>query len=88
MYILPLSLSGQFIIGFDVIDAARIFHKLMTRLGHDRYYVQGGDYGALISRFMGALYCRQVDRTFLSVHLLALCIFFYAFLIFGKEDND
>jgi len=41
-----------------VIDAGRVFNKLMTRLGHDRYYVQGGDWGGIISRFMAAMYGR------------------------------
>jgi len=45
-------------LGFDVIDAGRVFNKLMTRLGHDRYYVQGGDWGGIISRFMAAMYGR------------------------------
>ena len=42
--------------GFDAADAARIFHKLMTRLGHATYYVQGGDWGALISRVISQSY--------------------------------
>ncbi|XP_072023374.1 epoxide hydrolase 1-like [Amphiura filiformis] len=34
---------------------ARIFGKLMSRLGHHRYYVQGGDWGSYITSIMGML---------------------------------
>ncbi|XP_063047939.1 epoxide hydrolase 1 [Engraulis encrasicolus] len=34
--------------GFNTMDAARIFHKLMERLGFSEFYVQGGDWGSLI----------------------------------------
>ncbi|XP_077980209.1 epoxide hydrolase 1-like [Glandiceps talaboti] len=34
--------------GLDLYDTARIFDKLMTRLGHDNYYYQGGDWGSVI----------------------------------------
>ena len=42
--------------GFDQSDAARIFHKLMLRLGYRKYYVQGGDWGAVISTAMAQAY--------------------------------
>lgn len=35
--------------GFNSLDAARIFHKLMDRLDFTDYYVQGGDWGAFIT---------------------------------------
>ena len=44
------------------MDAARMFHKLMKRLGHDRYYVQGGDWGGLIAKAMAQIYDRYVVR--------------------------
>ncbi|XP_013383748.1 epoxide hydrolase 1 [Lingula anatina] len=46
--------------GFNQVAAARVFHKLMTRLGHKSYYVQGGDWGAVITRFMSILYPQSV----------------------------
>ncbi|XP_013391727.1 epoxide hydrolase 1 [Lingula anatina] len=46
--------------GFDQVDTARIFHKLMTRLGHQSYYVQGGDWGAAITQYMSILYPQSV----------------------------
>lgn len=33
-----------------------IFKNLMTRLGFEKYYVQGGDWGAVITSSMAALY--------------------------------
>ncbi|KAF7710900.1 epoxide hydrolase 1 [Silurus meridionalis] len=35
--------------GFNTLDAARIFHKLMERLEFSEYYLQGGDWGGFIS---------------------------------------
>lgn len=35
--------------------AARIFHKLMERLGFTEYYVQGGDWGSLITSNMAQM---------------------------------
>lgn len=37
-------------------DTARIFDKLMTGLGYERYAAQGGDWGAVTVRCLGALY--------------------------------
>ena len=34
--------------GFSVVSVADIFHKLMMRLGYDKYVVQGGDWGSII----------------------------------------
>jgi len=50
--------------GFDASDAARIFDILMRRLGHQRYYVQGGDWGAIIVKIMGQIY----DSNIIGVH--------------------
>ncbi|XP_035659496.1 epoxide hydrolase 1-like [Branchiostoma floridae] len=41
--------------GFDQIAAAQMFHKLMERLGFQKFYVQGGDWGAMITRNMAVL---------------------------------
>ncbi|XP_071995885.1 epoxide hydrolase 1-like [Engystomops pustulosus] len=35
--------------GFDAVAAARIFYKLMLRLGFSQFYLQGGDWGSLIT---------------------------------------
>ncbi|EHA45862.1 epoxide hydrolase domain-containing protein [Pyricularia oryzae 70-15] len=36
--------------GFNMFHHADVFHHLMVRLGYDRYVVQGGDWGAIVSR--------------------------------------
>ncbi|EDO30223.1 predicted protein, partial [Nematostella vectensis] len=41
--------------GFNVYAAARVFHKLMERLGHKSYYIQGGDWGSMIGRCMAQI---------------------------------
>ncbi|XP_003747377.1 epoxide hydrolase 1 [Galendromus occidentalis] len=42
--------------GVDIAVTARIFSKLMKRLGYSKYYVQGGDWGAAIANAMGIFY--------------------------------
>nr|XP_050853843.1 juvenile hormone epoxide hydrolase 1-like [Vespula vulgaris] len=37
-----------------------IFKNLMTRLGFEKYYVQGGDWGAVITSSMAALYPEKI----------------------------
>jgi pimeloyl-ACP methyl ester carboxylesterase len=41
--------------GWDVPRIARAFVTLMSRLGHDRYFAQGGDWGAQVTTRIGAL---------------------------------
>lgn len=41
--------------GFDTIATARIFHKLMNRLGFKEYYLQGGDWGSRITTNMAQM---------------------------------
>ncbi|NXS94197.1 HYEP hydrolase, partial [Jacana jacana] len=41
--------------GFDSIATARIFHKLMNRLGFKQYYLQGGDWGSRITTNMAQM---------------------------------
>lgn len=41
--------------GFNTVCAARIFHKLMKRLGYKKFYAQGGDWGSLITTNMAQL---------------------------------
>lgn len=38
--------------GFNMFHLAAMFSKLMARLGHKNYYVQGGDWGSMIARSM------------------------------------
>ena len=47
---------GELFLGFSTADAGRIFHKLMLRLGYSKYYLQGGDWGSIITTTMAQLY--------------------------------
>ncbi len=56
--ILPI-LKGFYYIpkkGFDAMAAARVYVKLMGRLGYSRFYVQGGDWGAAIATMMATAF--------------------------------
>lgn len=46
--------------GMATSQMAVIFKNLMQRLGFDKFYVQGGDWGALITSNMAALYPEKV----------------------------
>lgn len=43
-------------VGLGPAEIAVVFRNLMTRLGHSKFIVQGGDWGALIGRSITALY--------------------------------
>ncbi|KZZ93279.1 Epoxide hydrolase [Moelleriella libera RCEF 2490] len=42
--------------GFSIPQYAQVCHKLMLKLGYNKYVTQGGDWGFIITRLMGALY--------------------------------
>lgn len=44
-----------FSLGFDTLAAARIFLTLMERLGFSQFYLQGGDWGSLITTNMAQM---------------------------------
>ncbi|KAI4879213.1 hypothetical protein NFI96_023181 [Prochilodus magdalenae] len=41
--------------GFSTLDAARVFLKLMERLGYSEFYLQGGDWGSIIATNMAQM---------------------------------
>ncbi|KAM9355798.1 epoxide hydrolase 1 [Pholidichthys leucotaenia] len=47
--------------GFDSVCAARIFHKLMKRLGFQQFYAHGGDWGWQITTNMAQLEPKTVE---------------------------
>ncbi|XP_068397850.1 epoxide hydrolase 1 isoform X1 [Eschrichtius robustus] len=53
--------------GFNSVATARIFHKLMLRLGFQQFYVQGGDWGALICTNMAQLVPSHVKGLHLNM---------------------
>jgi microsomal epoxide hydrolase len=46
--------------GWDAMRVARAFDELMTGLGYDRYYAQGGDWGSLVTTSLGGLFPERV----------------------------
>ena len=46
--------------GFKNEQHAEVLHKVMIRLGYDRYVVQGGDWGAFMVRTVAFLYPEHV----------------------------
>ncbi|XP_027204882.2 epoxide hydrolase 1-like [Dermatophagoides pteronyssinus] len=46
--------------GFNIPAAARMFVKLMKRLGHEKFIVHGGDWGAAISLAISTIYPENV----------------------------
>lgn len=53
--------------GWTLKDNARIFDKLMARLGYERYMVQCGDWGYFVGRELGAQYtdrCKLLHLNF------------------------
>ncbi|PHH81284.1 hypothetical protein CDD82_1115 [Ophiocordyceps australis] len=56
--------------GFGLPQYAECMHKVMAKLGYNRYVTQGGDWGSLISRMMGVLYpqhCLASHVNFIAV---------------------
>ncbi|XP_009898473.2 epoxide hydrolase 1 isoform X1 [Dryobates pubescens] len=53
--------------GFDSIATARIFHKLMNRLGFKEYYLQGGDWGSRITTNMAQMLPQSVKGLHLNL---------------------
>lgn len=51
--------------GWDVRRVARALAELMAELGYDRYGAQGGDWGAIATAHLGALYAEHL----LGIHL-------------------
>ena len=42
--------------GFTANQCARVFNRLMKRLGHAQFYTQGGDWGSRITSTHAVLY--------------------------------
>ncbi|OQR74038.1 epoxide hydrolase 1-like [Tropilaelaps mercedesae] len=53
--------------GMNVLVTARIFAKLMSRLGYSKFYMQGGDWGSAITTAMSALYPERLRGIHLNM---------------------
>ncbi|KAL2770723.1 epoxide hydrolase 1 isoform d precursor [Daubentonia madagascariensis] len=70
--------------GFNSVATARIFYKLMLRLGFQEFYIQGGDWGALICTNMAQLAPSHVKGLHLNMALI-LRNFFTLTLLLGRR---
>lgn len=58
---------------FSCIDMSVVLKNLMLRLGHNKFYVHGGDWGIFISRIMSTLFPEQYafsKNSFLKINFL------------------
>ncbi|GMS78989.1 hypothetical protein PENTCL1PPCAC_1164 [Pristionchus entomophagus] len=46
--------------GFSQLAAARMFKKLMERVGHKKFYCQGGDWGSIVTSQLARMYPENV----------------------------
>ena len=51
--------------GYNGLHTARTLVRLMSRLGHEKFYCQGGDWGSVVTTFLSTLYPQHV----LGLHL-------------------
>ncbi|XP_044140776.1 epoxide hydrolase 1-like [Bufo gargarizans] len=56
--------------GFDALAAARIFYKLMLRLGFSEFYLQGGDWGSFITTVLSQMKPESVKGLHLNMVML------------------
>ncbi|KAI8960304.1 epoxide hydrolase 1 [Daldinia sp. FL1419] len=52
--------------GFGISQHAEVCHKLMLRLGYDKYVTQGGDWGYVITRAMCSKYPSHIQASHLN----------------------
>ncbi|XP_071958109.1 epoxide hydrolase 1-like isoform X2 [Antedon mediterranea] len=83
--------------GLDALAVARIFDKLMKRLGFRQYYIQGGDWGAYIitkialitpSSILGLHSNMATTRLPLQPLFLMIGSYFPSLIFSSKEDQD
>lgn len=55
--------------GFGLAQYSECFHKLMLKLGYTEYVTQGGDWGAIITRTMAAMYPKHLKAQHLNMML-------------------
>ncbi|KAM5238850.1 epoxide hydrolase 1 [Ctenodactylus gundi] len=57
--------------GFNTVATARIFYKLMLRLGFQEFYIQGGDWGSLICTNMAQMVPSHVKGLHLNMAMVS-----------------
>lgn len=73
---------------------ANIFKRLMERLGHKKFYVMGGDWGALITSDISTIYpdryfMHKLSRKFSysKNYLVTIIIIVISFFNFANKDT-
>ena len=61
-FFIPLS-------GLNTLEVGRIFVILMERLGFEKFYVQGGDWGSQIVSNIATVFPDKYDNFFMNVNL-------------------
>ncbi|XP_073904955.1 epoxide hydrolase 1 isoform X2 [Castor canadensis] len=81
--------------GFNSVATARIFYKLMLRLGFQKFYIQGGDWGSLVCTNMAQLVPGHVKGLHLnmafilrSIHTLTPLLGRRFAQFFGYTERD
>jgi microsomal epoxide hydrolase len=53
--------------GWDVLRVAEAWAELMASLGHDHYFAQGGDWGSMVSTWLGRIDSGHLDALHLNM---------------------
>ncbi|XP_073527778.1 epoxide hydrolase 1-like isoform X2 [Phyllobates terribilis] len=56
--------------GFSFVSAARVFYKLMFRLGFSEFYLQGGDWGSVITTALAQMKPESVKGLHLNMYII------------------
>ena len=57
-----------FFLNLNFLRYRLVFDRLMNRLGFNRYYVQGGDWGAIIGTAMSTLFPERYLQQFFKYY--------------------
>lgn len=60
-----------------------VFDRLMNRLGFNRYFVQGGDWGSIIGTAMATLFPHRFIYSFTTL-FFKCCRYYYYFITIGS----
>ncbi|XP_066467765.1 epoxide hydrolase 1 isoform X2 [Tiliqua scincoides] len=83
--------------GFNSVATARVFYKLMLRLGFHEFYAQGGDWGSLITTNVAQIAPRHVKGLHLNMavnltlgfkELVSILLGRHFPKLFGFQDED
>uniref|UniRef100_A0A8C5WKE8 Epoxide hydrolase n=2 Tax=Leptobrachium leishanense TaxID=445787 RepID=A0A8C5WKE8_9ANUR len=83
--------------GFNAVAAARVFYKLMLRLGFKEFYLQGGDWGSLITTTISQMKPESVKGLHVNFifmplgglgHFLTLALGRYLPWLVGMTNED